>query len=343
MSRWRDLPLPAPLLIVVLIMACALGPLRAALPAPIARGVGPIAITVSDLDRSVDFYTRVLNFRTVARTAATGEAYARLEGLPGLRTRTAVLALGQERIALVEYVTPKGRPFPVDSHGNDVWFEHLAIVTSNMDRAYARLQARHVRNASRAPQRLPDWNPEAGGIRAYYFRDPDGHYLELLQFPPGKGAARWHASNAPLFLGIDHTAIVVRDTKSSLGFYRDQLGLRVAAQSDNYGIEQERLSGVGGAHVRITSLRARTGPGIELLEYVAPIDGRPIPVDERANDLAYWQTSIDASDVAGAAAWLRHGGASFISSESVTLPGDPPVRAAVVRDPDGHALELIGS
>ena len=335
------MPLPAPLLIVVLVIACALGPLRASLP-PIARDIGPIAMTVSDLDRSVAFYTHVLDFTPVSRDAAAGEPYERLEGLAGVRTRTALLALGQERIALVEYVAPKGRPFPAGSRGNDRWFEHLAIVTSDIGRAYARLRANHVRNTSLRPQRLPDWNPSAGGIRANYFRDPDGHYLELLQFPPDKGAARWHASG-PLFLGIDHTAIVVRDTDASLAFYRDGLGLRVTGESENYGVEQERLSGVAGAHVRITSLRATLGPGIELLEYVAPLDGRPIPIDERPNDIAYWQTLVVTDGVADAVAWLRHDGASFISNQSVTLPGNAETRAAVVRDPDGHAFELIGS
>ena len=60
---------------------------------------------------------------------------------------------------------------------------------------------------------MPDWNPSAGGIRAFYFRDPDRHVLEVIWFPAGKGAPRWqrHAPTA-LFLGIDHTAIVVADT-----------------------------------------------------------------------------------------------------------------------------------
>ena len=47
--------------------------------------------------------------------------------------------------------------------------------------------------------------------------------------------------------------------------------MRVAGESENYGPEQERLNNVFGAHLRITALRAASGPGIELLEYlVAP-------------------------------------------------------------------------
>ena len=85
-----------------------------------------------------------------------------------------------------------------------------------MDAAYARLRQQQGRARLAGPQRLPDWNPNAGGIRAFYFRDPDGHPLEILQFPPDKGDAKWHAPSRRLFLGIDHTAIVVADTEASL-------------------------------------------------------------------------------------------------------------------------------
>jgi len=127
---------------------------------------------------------------------------------------------------------------------------------------------------------LPAWNPDAGGIRAVYFRVPDGHPLELIQFPPGKGEARWQQKDR-LFLGIDHSAIAVRDTETSLGFYRGRLGLHIAGASENWGIEQERLSAAPGARVRITGLRAQAGPGIELLHYLSPTDGRLPPPDAR--------------------------------------------------------------
>ena len=76
-----------------------------------------------------------------------------------------------------------------------------------------------------------------------------------------------------LFLGIDHTAIVVSDTGKSLAFYRDLLGLRVAGESENYGVEQEHLNQVFGARLHITGLRAEHGPGIEFLEYITPPGG----------------------------------------------------------------------
>jgi catechol 2,3-dioxygenase-like lactoylglutathione lyase family enzyme len=182
-----------------------------------------------------------------------------------------------------------------------------------MDQAYARLRSFKVEHASSGPQRLPDWNPNAGGIEAFYFRDPDGNFLEILHFPPDKGAAKWHEAHGKLFLGIDHTAIVVSDTEASLHFYRDRLGLRVVGTSENYGTEQEHLNNVFGAHLAITALRASRGPGIEFLEYLAPRGGRPMPADTQANDDWYWQINLRTQDAA------------------------LPAVGTVVRDPDGHA------
>src|SRR5262249_48851645 len=117
-----------------------------------------------------------------------------------------------------------------------------------------------------------------------------------------------------LFAGIDHTAIVVADTDASLKFYRDRLGLRIAGESENYGIEQERLNNVPGAHLRITSLRAASGPGIEFLEYLKPHDGRPYPPDAKPDDLLYWIT---------------------------TLATPSATDGKLLSDPDGHVLRLI--
>src|SRR6266702_2361334 len=178
----------------------------------LVEGVDAIGITVSDMDRAVDFYSKVLTFEKVSDTEVAGESYEHLEGVFGLRMRVVRMRLGDEFIELTEYLASKGRPVPVDSRSNDRWFQHIAIITSDMDKAYALLRQHKVEHASTGPQRLPDWNKNAGGIKAFYFRDPDGHALEILQFPAGKGNPKWHKKSDRLFLGIDHTAIVVSDT-----------------------------------------------------------------------------------------------------------------------------------
>jgi catechol 2,3-dioxygenase-like lactoylglutathione lyase family enzyme len=306
------------------------------------RAVGAIGMTVSDLDRAVAFYTGALGFERITEHELAGEGYERLQGVFALRIRVARLRLGEEALELTEYLAPAGRPIPDDVRPNDHSFQHVAIVVRDLARAYRVLREHRVRHASSGPQRLPDWNPAAGGIEAFYFRDLDGHFLELIRFPAGKGDPRWQAPGEALFLGIDHTAIVVADTEESLRFYRDGLGLRVAGASENHGPEQERLNGVFGARLRITALRAPAGPGIELLEYLAPRTGRPRPADARANDLVHWQTDLEVGDAEQASGAARAAGGAWISPGAVALD-DPALgfaRGALVADPDGHALRV---
>jgi catechol 2,3-dioxygenase-like lactoylglutathione lyase family enzyme len=326
-------------LITCLFLLATVGTVRAA---ALVDSVDAVSIPVTDLDRSVQFYRDVLQFREVARAEVAGDAWERLYGVFGARVRTARLQLGAESIILTQFVTPRGRPLPADFRSNDRWFQHVAIIVRDMAAAYTQLRAAGVAHASPGPQRLPDWNPNAGGIEAFYFRDPDGNHLEILRFPPGKGDAKWHRPGAALFMGIDHTAIVVADTDTSLAYYRDLLGLTVAGTSDNYGTEQERLNNVFGAHLRITALRAASGPGIELLEYLSPRGGRPVPADTRAHDAWHWQVHVSTAAVDGAYARLRAARRAIVSPTVVATPAAELGFSSglLVQDPDGHALLL---
>jgi catechol 2,3-dioxygenase-like lactoylglutathione lyase family enzyme len=321
----------AALLLAAFALAGVPAPREGAAASPAVETAG---FTVSDLERAERFFREVLDFEAEARFSPRDAAA--LEQVPGGRARVARLRLGAERIELVEYRAPAGRPVPPDLRSNDLAFQHVAIVVADMDRAYARLRAHDVQHVSAGPQTLPESIPAAAGIRAFYFRDPDGHNLELIGYPPGKGDPRWQERPpGRLFLGIDHTAIAVDDTARSLAFYRDALGLRVAGESENAGLEQERLNGVFASRVRITGLRAAAGPGIEFLDYLAPAGGRPIPADLRANDLLSWRTTLALDD---AAARCRALGAEAVVVDRAVWGF---AQGCLVRDPDGHALRLV--
>ncbi|MBI4528646.1 MAG: VOC family protein [Deltaproteobacteria bacterium] len=311
--------------------------------AQVIKSVDAVGMTVSDIDRSVEFFSRVLSFEKISDVEVAGSAYEQLQGLFGVRMRIVRMKLGDEAIELTEYLAPKGRPIPVDPRSNDQWFQHIAVVVSDMDKAYQRLRAHKARHTSTGPQRIPDWNKAAAGIEAFYFKDPDGHNLELIYFPAGKGNPKWQQTNGRLFLGIDHTAIAVSDTDRSLQFYRDLLGMKLAGESENYGTEQEHLNNVFGSRVRISGLRAQSGPGVEFLDYLAPRDGRPMPPDTRANDLWHWQTAMRVARADAAVEKLKAGRVRFVSPGIATIP-DRALginKGFLVRDPDGHALQLI--
>lgn len=303
--------------------------------------VESIGITVSDMDKAVSFYSQVLPFQKISDVEVLGSDYEQLQGLFGIRMRVVKMQLGDEVLELTEYLTPKGKPIPIDSRSHDRWFQHIAIVVNDIDKAYQHLRKYKVQHTSTAPQRIPDWNNAAAGIRAFYFKDPDGHNLELIYFPPGKGNPKWQKSTNQLFLGIDHTAIVVSNTANSLSFYRDLLGLKVAGESMNYGTEQAHLNNVEGARLHISGLRAPTGVGIEFLEYLEPRDGRSLPIDTRPNDLLSWQTTLVVNDVKAIAQQLKR--SQLVSSNVVTIPEQTLgfKRGLLVRDPDGHVMRLV--
>jgi hypothetical protein len=95
--------------------------------------------------------------------------------------------------------------------------------------------------------------------------------------------------------------------------------------------------------LRITGLRAQTGPGIELLEYLAPRDGRPAPADTRANDIWHWQTTLLTANSKAAAQQLRAARGQIVSPKLGKLPDKSLgfTKGFLARDLDGHSLQII--
>ena len=306
-----------------------------------AVSVESIGMTVSDMDRAVEFYS-ALTFQKISDVEVLGDEFEHLEGVFGARMRIVRMRLGNEFLDLTQYLAPPGRPIPADSRSNDLWFQHIAIVVRNMEEAFEKLRALKVQFVSTGPQTLPPSIKAAAGIKAFYFRDPDGHNLEIIYFPPGKGDSRWQEKTDSLFLGIDHTAIGISNTEASLKFYHDLLGFHKAGESENFGTEQEHLNQVFGAHLHITGMRADGGPGIEFLEYLTPRDGRPRPTDVHANDVVHWQTTIATNDLDLVARKLRDAHVPFVSPGVVGMPKDKAgfSKGALVADPDGHSVLL---
>ena len=160
--------------------------------------VETVGVTVSDMHRSVDFFSKALSFVKISDEVHFGSELDLLQGLDGVRLRTVRMRLGKETIRLNQYMSPSGgRPIPKDSRSHDLWFQHIAIIVSDMNVAYRQIQQYGVRHVSTRPQTIPLSNRAAAGIVAFKFQDPDGHNLELLYFPPGKGNPRWQHNPRP--------------------------------------------------------------------------------------------------------------------------------------------------
>ena len=304
--------------------------------------IGRISFTTADADRLGAFYRQAFGFEAMAIEHDGGTGFAQLTSVAGASARVLPLRLGEQTIELLQFSSP-GMPYPADIDCNDPRFQHIAIVAADMEAAYSRLCACEGWTAITrpAPQRLP---ASSGTVTAFKFRDPEGHPLELLAFPPDNVPRRWREvphRHGPC-LGIDHSAIVVSSTAASVAFYRQVLGFSVAGGSLNRGPEQEQLDAVADAVVEVTALDpgAAGPPHLELLCYRSPKapPGASRPLG--SNDIGATRLTLEIDDVPALQHRLAAGRVRLISAGIGALRDHRP--ALLIRDPDGHALLLLG-
>ncbi len=247
----------------------------------ILQAVTGFALVTADLARLLQFYRDLLGFAVHGADKPIDDGEVVLLGLSGAGQRQ-VLSLGDQTLWIDQFEQP-GRPYPADSDAASLWFQHLALVVDDIHTAYGRL--RGITPISQGgPQLLPS---ASGDVQAFKFRDPDGHPLELLQFPDGKTPDAWRDRrrlDGQIGLGIDHSAISVADAEASAAFYQ-ALGLGAGERTLNEGTAQQRLDGLPGVEVAVIPMNPQGGtPHLELLGYRTP-KGQAGPA-LRANDVA---------------------------------------------------------
>jgi len=150
------------------------------------------SFTVSDIERSVDWYTGVLGLELVHRQRQENEYTPVLVGIPGAVLEVAQFAVpgvpparSTHMLELVQYLIPAGvtlGPLSASTIGS----AHLALLVTDIHTRYARMLARGV--VFHNPPISITEGANAGGF-ACYFRDPDGITLELLEPSPQRLAA----------------------------------------------------------------------------------------------------------------------------------------------------------
>jgi catechol 2,3-dioxygenase-like lactoylglutathione lyase family enzyme len=278
---------------------------------PVQR-IAAFGLTSRDAGRLGAFYRAAFDCRLLNIDRLEGAPFESRMSVHGGAHRM-TLGLGGQIIEILQFEEP-GRPYSEPLSPIDNSFQHLALVVTDIDAAWRRLLTCADWSAITAggPQCLP---PSTGNVKAFKFRDPEGHPLEFLEFPAGSRPAYWNMSSGGLFLGIDHSALSVSDVGASLDFYQ-ALGLRVAARTLNHGPEQEILDGIEDPQVDVIALEPPIAtPHVELLHYRTTAPRHPVTL--HANDLA----------------------ATRLVMESVGGLDDKSGRS-LLRDPDGHLVEL---
>jgi catechol 2,3-dioxygenase-like lactoylglutathione lyase family enzyme len=233
-----------------------------------------LRLTTAQPERLARFYQE-LGF-TVGQPEGIGGEEIALLGLTGGGLRVP-LRLGEQRVDLDSFDV-QGRSYPMESTAADLCFQHFAIAINDASASWKHVTAIGGRPISTdGPVQLP---PATGVAAAVKLRDPEGHPLELLQFPP-QSAGRWSGTG---LLGIDHSAISVSDIDASCRYY-EALGLAVGGRTLNEGPTQVALDGLPGVEVEVVAmLPRRATPHVELLGYRRPA-GRSAGQVE-ANDIA---------------------------------------------------------
>ena len=137
------------------------------------------SFTVSDLDRSVRYFTDVLGFDLLSKAPRDPVFTERVVGVPGADIMVAYLQAPGHRLELIEYRGPGDRG-KVDSRPCDTGFAHLAFDVDDIDAAVAASKEAGVL-ALGPPQDL-NAGPNKGG-RVVYTRDADGVTIEFIQPP----------------------------------------------------------------------------------------------------------------------------------------------------------------
>ncbi|MGB6489167.1 MAG: VOC family protein [Steroidobacteraceae bacterium] len=253
--------------------------------APLAA-ITAFRLTTTVPERLARFYESI-GF-SVGQAVPVPRADMALLGLTGAGIRIALI-VGAQRIEL-EAFDCKGHPYPENATAADLCFQHFALVTSDAAAAWDRARAHGATPISiGGPVTL---EASAGDLTAVKFRDPEGHPLEFVQFPPAPESSR---RSEPLS-GIDHSAICIADAGVSRGFYQE-LGLTVGRPTLNQGPTQVALDGLAEVCVDVVPMSPQIGtPHLELLRYRSPA-GRPAgPL--QANDVAatriVWRSNRDA-------------------------------------------------
>ena len=128
-------------------------------------------ITVSDLERSVDFYCDVLDLEVESRFTVSGESFSRGVGVANATGTFAHLEAGGALVELVEY-DPEAE---ARSEGviNQPGSAHLGFLVDDIETFYDDLPA--------TVDTTSDPQTTESGAQILFFSDPDGNLIEVLE------------------------------------------------------------------------------------------------------------------------------------------------------------------
>ena len=148
------------------------------------KGLHHANVVVSNMERTKEFYTRVLGLQVALETSIEDSEFARGVGFPGTKLLATFFAVAGSStlIEAFQFLVPPSRQVSADSKPTDMGVGHICFEVEDIDQTYRELRDKGVEFAS-SPVTISPAHPVAGGIRWCYFYGPDRERLELLQMP----------------------------------------------------------------------------------------------------------------------------------------------------------------
>ena len=131
-------------------------------------------IVVTDIDKSIEFYSQYFGFKTQKDLIESGEYIDNFCSMKGVEVRTVKMSLENgDMIELLDFVS-----HPEDNHDkkiNHIGCTHIALTVDDLDSLYNRMKNDGV-FFNCEPQSPPD-----GMAKATFCKDPDGTFIELVE------------------------------------------------------------------------------------------------------------------------------------------------------------------
>ncbi len=140
------------------------------------KDIHHFSLTISDMDRSLNFYTEILNGHVLSDVVIQESHKHSVTRISDARLRIAFLSAHGSLIELIQYLSPIGEP--LRTRTCDTGSAHIAFVVDNMDAAYQDFRRKGVQFKSKP--KITGTDPGTI-VKCVYFLDPDGITLELVE------------------------------------------------------------------------------------------------------------------------------------------------------------------
>jgi len=320
--------------------------------APHVIGIAFVGRTVSDLDRSVAFYT-ALGFKQDMRANPewrTDDVTERMYGVPkGTRTRMAKMLMnsnssGKDFAVYLREFKGIGQK-NVSNH--TPWTPgapHFGLVVADAEALWAKLKATGQLKARSWGGELIAPPGQTKKMLAY-LTDPDGLDIEIIDQRPATPAQDGRPARPAMTPGISHVGLVILDADKARAFYEKLLGGRLV-NAEQPWLKGDFYDSAVGGHGNILrffneSFAEAADTAARLNFEMVEFQNRKQPVESYTiHDVSTSYVGFEVKDLDGFLARAKAAGAKQVSDAGIVTMRSG-TRAVIIRDPDvGGFVEL---